>query len=193
MPRRVTAAASRPPRVLAAAPAAAALLAGPKIRRVGLRSRLLTARLMSPRVRRPSDINAPDRLSKSSASSRIDFTVWNSSPPSLPPASVSRPSMRLSALLITPSTFSIMPSIFSELRASDAVKASRLCSEFLTASWLSATTRLMFCSVPRIASVTSCSALGSAVSTGTPSSSSGTPGAASSPPFRDIAATPVSP
>src|ERR1700676_362848 len=51
----------------------------------------------------------------------------------------------------------------------------------------------MFCRVPRIASVTSCSALGSAVSTGMPSSSSGTAGAASSPPFSEIAATPVSP
>ena len=51
----------------------------------------------------------------------------------------------------------------------------------------------MFCSVPRIASVTSCNALGSAVSVGTPSSSSGTEGAASSPPLSDIAATPVSP
>ena len=59
-------------------------------------------------------------------------------------------------------------------RASAPVKVSRLCSEFFTDCWLSATSRLTFCKVARIASVTSCSALGSAVSTGTPSSSSGT-------------------
>src|ERR1700676_3375098 len=67
---------------------AALLLPAPNNSLVGLRSRLFTARLMSPRVRRPSVIKAPERLSKSSASSRIDFTAWNSSPPSLPPASV---------------------------------------------------------------------------------------------------------
>src|SRR5882762_10218286 len=53
------------------------LFPAPNNRRVGLRSRLFTARLMSPSVRRPSVIKAPDRLSKSSASSRIDFTAWN--------------------------------------------------------------------------------------------------------------------
>jgi len=73
------------------------------------------------------------------------------------------------------------------------VKVSRFNSEFFTASWLSATTLLMFCSVARMDSVTSCSAFGSAVSVGTPSSSRGTAGAATSPPFSDIAATPVSP
>ena len=168
-------------------------VSGTESSRVGLRSRLFTARLISPSVRRPSAISAPERLSKSSARSRIDFTAWNSSPPSLPPASVFRPTIRLSALPITPSTLSMTLSIFSELRASDEVKVSRFRSEFFTASWLSATTRLMFCSVPRIASVTSCNAFGSAVKVGTPSSSSGTAGAASSPPFSDIAATPVSP
>src|SRR6478735_11377887 len=56
----------------AASAAGAALLLPPKITRLGLRSKLFTARLMSPSVRRPSDINAPERLSKSSASSRID-------------------------------------------------------------------------------------------------------------------------
>src|SRR6266705_2978600 len=54
---------------------AALLLPAPNSRRVGLRSRLFTARLISPRVRRPSAIRRPDRLSKSSASSRIDFTA----------------------------------------------------------------------------------------------------------------------
>src|ERR1700730_9758410 len=43
--------------------------------RVGFLSRLLTARLMSPSVLRPSDIRSPERLSQSSASSRIDFTA----------------------------------------------------------------------------------------------------------------------
>ena len=103
------------------------------------------------------------------------------------------PSMRLSALPITPSTLSMTLSIFSELRASAAVKVSRFRSEFFTDSWLSATIRLTFCSVARMDSVTSCSALGSAVSIGTPSSSSGTTAAFSSPPFSEIAATPVSP
>jgi hypothetical protein len=42
-------------------------------------------------------------------------------------------------------------SIFSELRASAAVNVSRFRSEFLTDSWLSATMRLTFCSVPRMA------------------------------------------
>ncbi len=51
----------------------------------------------------------------------------------------------------------------------------------------------MFWSVPRIASVTSWSLLGSAVSVGMPSSSSGGGGAASSPPLSEIAATPVRP
>src|SRR5256885_15590447 len=60
---------------VASAGAGAGLLLPPKITRLGLRSKLFTARLMSERVRRPSDISAPDRLSKSSASSRIDFTI----------------------------------------------------------------------------------------------------------------------
>src|SRR5579872_4876927 len=47
----------------------------PNSSRVGLRSRLFTARLISASVRRPSAIRAPERLSKSSASSRIDCTV----------------------------------------------------------------------------------------------------------------------
>src|ERR1700730_16530171 len=106
----------------------------PNNSRVGLRSRLFTARLISPRVRRPSAIRAPDRLSKSSASSLIDFTIAESSPPELPPAIAFRPSMRPSGLPITPSTFSMTLSIFSELRASAAVKVSRFRSEFLTDS-----------------------------------------------------------
>src|SRR5664279_6570619 len=61
----------------AAAGAELLLPPAPNNSRVGLRSRLFTARLISPRVRRPSDIKAPERLSKSSASSRIDFTAWN--------------------------------------------------------------------------------------------------------------------
>jgi hypothetical protein len=55
----------------AVASAGAALLLPPNITRLGLRSKLFTARLMSERVRRPSVISAPDRLSKSSAISRI--------------------------------------------------------------------------------------------------------------------------
>src|SRR5882672_695887 len=117
-----------------AASAGALELPAPNSSRVGLRSRLFTARLISPRVRRPSTISAPDRLSKSSASSLIDFTIAESSPPELPPAIVFRPSIRLSALPITPSTFSMTLSIFSELRASAAVKVSRFRSEFLTDS-----------------------------------------------------------
>src|SRR3984893_5434843 len=50
-------------------------LLAPNNSRVGFLSRLFTARLMSPRVLRPSDISSPERLSKSSASSRIDFTA----------------------------------------------------------------------------------------------------------------------
>src|SRR6185312_16793310 len=92
-----------------------ALLPPPKITRLGLRSKLFTARLMSPRVRRPSAISAPERLSKSSARSRIDFTIRFSSPPAAPPAIVLRPSIRLSALPITPSTRAITLSIRSEL------------------------------------------------------------------------------
>jgi len=42
--------------------------------RLGLAIEIVPARLMSERVRRPSEISAPDRLSKSSASSRIDLT-----------------------------------------------------------------------------------------------------------------------
>src|SRR5215213_4778790 len=47
----------------AAGSGAAALLLPPKITRLGLRSKLLTARLMSPSVRRPSAIKRPVRLS----------------------------------------------------------------------------------------------------------------------------------
>src|ERR1700730_17580131 len=50
-------------------------LLAPNNSRVGFLSRLFTARLMSPNVLRPSDIRSPERLSKSSASSRIDFTA----------------------------------------------------------------------------------------------------------------------
>src|SRR2546423_1244806 len=47
---------------LAASAAGAALLLPPNITRLGLRSKLFTARLMSEKVRRPSAISAADRL-----------------------------------------------------------------------------------------------------------------------------------
>ena len=46
----------------------------------------VTARLTSSKVRRPSDVSAPERLSKFSASSRIDLTVRRNFPACLPPA-----------------------------------------------------------------------------------------------------------
>ena len=58
--------------VAAVASTGGGLLLPPNITRLGLRSKLFTARLMSDKVRRPSAISAPDRLSKSSAISRID-------------------------------------------------------------------------------------------------------------------------
>ncbi len=54
---------------LGASAGALPLLPAPNNSRVGLRSRLFTARLISASVRRPSAIRAPERLSKSSASS----------------------------------------------------------------------------------------------------------------------------
>jgi len=69
------------------------------------------------------------------------FTAWNSSPPSLPPARALRPSISCRPCPSRHRPSASSPSIFSELRDSDEVKVSRLRSEFLMDSWLSATTR----------------------------------------------------
>ena len=74
-----------------------------------------------------------------------------------------------------------------------AVKVSKFSSVSFTATSLSLMILSMLRSATRIFSCMSSSASGSAVSTGTPSLSSGTGGPSIAPPISEIAATPVNP
>ena len=106
--------------------------------------------------------------------------------PSTVPVSTDEMLMLASAVLMT-------LVILSPLPDSDAVKVSKLSSVSFTATSLSEITLSTLRSALRIFSCTSSRASGSAVRTGTPSSSRGTAGAAIEPPVSEIAAIPVNP